>query len=79
MLAGIAFLAVITASITATFIENARDRLMDQGESDVVRELKEISRGWRRWKPGRTESSRPRQESRPPGARTAARWLMPRP
>jgi hypothetical protein len=43
MLAGIAFLAVITASITATFVENARDRLMDQGESDVVRELKEIS------------------------------------
>jgi voltage-gated potassium channel len=43
MLAGIGFLAVITASITATFVENARERLMDQGESDVVRELKEIS------------------------------------
>jgi voltage-gated potassium channel len=43
MLAGIGFLAVITASITATFVENARERLMDKGESDVVRELKEIS------------------------------------
>jgi voltage-gated potassium channel len=43
MLAGIGFLAVITASITATFVENARERLLDEGESDVVRELKEIS------------------------------------
>jgi hypothetical protein len=41
--AGIGFVAVITASITATFVENARERLMDEGESDVVRELKEIS------------------------------------
>jgi voltage-gated potassium channel len=43
MLAGIGFLAVITASITATFVENARRRWGGQVDSEVARELKEIS------------------------------------
>jgi voltage-gated potassium channel len=43
MLAGIGFLAVITASITATFVESARERVMGSSEAEVARELKEIS------------------------------------
>jgi len=43
MLAGIGFLAVITASITATFVEKARERVMGAEDSTVARELKEIS------------------------------------
>jgi voltage-gated potassium channel len=43
MLAGIGFLAVITASITATFVEKARERVTGAEDSTVARELKEIS------------------------------------
>jgi len=43
MLAGIGFLAVITASITAKFVEKARERVMGAEDSTVARELKEIS------------------------------------
>lgn len=46
MLAGIAFVAVITASITATFVENARERLRmreKREEIDVAKELREIN------------------------------------
>lgn len=43
MLAGIAFLAVITASITATFVENARERLRTPADTEIVQELKEIN------------------------------------
>ncbi len=43
MLAGIAFIAVITASITATFVENARERLRGREQIDVAHELREIN------------------------------------
>jgi voltage-gated potassium channel len=43
MLAGIAFLAVITASITATFVENARQRVRGSEQLDIARELHEIN------------------------------------
>ncbi|HEY4277864.1 MAG TPA: potassium channel family protein [Conexibacter sp.] len=43
MLAGIAFIAVITASITAAFVENARARLQGSKDSEVLEELKELN------------------------------------
>lgn len=43
MLAGIAFLAVITASITATFVENARERLRTPADTEIVEQLKDIN------------------------------------
>lgn len=43
MLAGIGFLAVITASVTATFVENARKRLGGSADREIARELKEIN------------------------------------
>jgi voltage-gated potassium channel len=43
MLAGIAFVAVITASITATFVENARERLRGREQIDIAQELHEIN------------------------------------
>ena len=43
MLAGIGFLAVITASVTASLIESSRRRFAAQSELDVTRRLEEIS------------------------------------
>ena len=43
MLAGIGFLAVITASVTASLIESSRRRFAAQSEVDVTRRLEEIS------------------------------------
>ena len=43
MLAGIGFLAVITASVTASLIESSRRRFAAESEVDVVRRLDEIS------------------------------------
>lgn len=43
MLAGIAFLAIITASITATFVENARERYTKSGDTDILCQLQEIN------------------------------------
>jgi voltage-gated potassium channel len=43
MLAGIGFLAVITASVTASLIESGRRRFAAQSEVDVTRQLEQIS------------------------------------
>ncbi|MGZ6690406.1 MAG: potassium channel family protein [Solirubrobacteraceae bacterium] len=43
MLAGIGFLAVITASVTASLIESSRRRFAAESEVDVTRRLEEIS------------------------------------
>jgi voltage-gated potassium channel len=43
MLTGIAFLAVITASATASLIESSRRRFAAQSERDVTRRLAEVS------------------------------------
>ena len=43
MLAGIGFLAVITASVTASLIESSRRRFAAQSEVDSARRLEEIS------------------------------------
>ena len=43
MLAGIGFLAVITASVTASLVESSRRRFAAQSEVDVNRQLEEIS------------------------------------
>ena len=43
MLAGIGFLAVITASVTASLLESSRRRFAAQSEVDVTRGLEEIS------------------------------------
>lgn len=43
MLAGIAFIAVITASVTAALIENSRRRYAAQVEEDVSSRLQEVS------------------------------------
>ncbi len=43
MLAGIGFLAVITASVTASLVEGSRRRFVDRSEMDVARRLEEIS------------------------------------
>lgn len=43
MLAGIGFLAVITASVTASLVESSRRRFAAQSEKDVTRHLEEIS------------------------------------
>jgi voltage-gated potassium channel len=43
MLAGIGFLAVITASVTASLVESSRRRLGAQSEIDAARRLEEIS------------------------------------
>jgi voltage-gated potassium channel len=43
MLAGIGFLAVITASVTASLVESSRRRFAVQSEVDVTRRLEEIS------------------------------------
>jgi voltage-gated potassium channel len=42
MLAGLAFLAVLTASVTATFVEAARKRLMVEEEDEVAPHLRRI-------------------------------------
>jgi voltage-gated potassium channel len=44
MLAGIGFLAVITASVTASLIESGRRRFAAQSEVDITRRLEEISK-----------------------------------
>jgi voltage-gated potassium channel len=43
MLAGIGFLAVITASVTASLVESSRRRFDTQAEVDVTRRLEEVS------------------------------------
>ena len=43
MLAGIGFLAVITASVTATFIENARRRYRGSTDREIAQELRQIN------------------------------------
>ncbi|MGZ6564315.1 MAG: potassium channel family protein, partial [Solirubrobacteraceae bacterium] len=43
MLAGIGFLAVITASVTASLLESSRRRFAAQSEVDLTRRLEEIS------------------------------------
>lgn len=43
MLAGIGFIAVITASVTAALVENARRRFALQAEEDVSSRLREVS------------------------------------
>ena len=43
MLAGIGFLAVITASVTASLLESSRRRFAAQSEVDVTRGLEEIN------------------------------------
>ncbi len=42
MLAGIGFLAVITASVTASLVESSRRRFVAQSESDATRKLDEL-------------------------------------
>ena len=43
MLAGIGFLAVITASVTASLVESSRRRFAAQSEADDTRQFSEIS------------------------------------
>jgi voltage-gated potassium channel len=43
MLAGIGFIAVITASVTATLIETSRRRFAGQSEADISRRLGEVT------------------------------------
>ena len=43
MLAGIGFLAVITASVTASLVESSRRRFAAKSEVDVTRRLEEVS------------------------------------
>jgi voltage-gated potassium channel Kch len=43
MLAGIGFLAVITASVTASLIENGRRRFAASSEADMAQQLTELS------------------------------------
>ncbi len=43
MLAGIAFLAVVTAAVTATLIESSRRRFTAQSEEDETRHFDEIT------------------------------------
>jgi voltage-gated potassium channel Kch len=43
MLAGIGFLAVITASVTASMIESSRRRYTAQSDADATRHLAEVS------------------------------------
>ena len=43
MLAGIGFLAVITASVTASLIESSRRRFAARSEVDATRRMEEIS------------------------------------
>jgi voltage-gated potassium channel len=43
MLAGIGFLAVITASVTASLVESSRRRFVAQSEVDVARRLEDVN------------------------------------
>jgi voltage-gated potassium channel len=43
MLAGIGFLAVITASVTASLVESSRRRFAAQSDEDMTRRLAEVS------------------------------------
>lgn len=43
MLAGIGFLAVITASVTASLIESSRRRFVDRSEADMTLRLEEVT------------------------------------
>jgi voltage-gated potassium channel len=43
ILAGIGFLAVITAAITASFVEKARERMTGSADDEIARQLKQIS------------------------------------
>jgi voltage-gated potassium channel len=43
MLAGIGFLSVVTAVITAAFLETARRRMGDPGHAEVIEKLDELS------------------------------------
>lgn len=42
MLAGVGFLAVITASVTASLVESSRRRFVAQSETDVTRRLEDV-------------------------------------
>lgn len=59
MLAGIGFLAVITASIAAVFVERARGRLGASADSETARELKEISARLARLEASQDERRKP--------------------
>jgi len=48
MLAGIGFLAVITASVTASLVESSRRRYVAQAEEDTTRKLGEVNERLRR-------------------------------
>lgn len=43
MLTGIGFLAVITASVTASLVESSRRRFADQSEADVLLRVSEVN------------------------------------
>jgi hypothetical protein len=43
MLSGIGFLAVITASVTASLIESSRRRFATQSDEDLIRRLDELN------------------------------------
>lgn len=43
MLAGIGFLAVITASVTASLVESSRRRFAARADADMTRQLEEVS------------------------------------
>ena len=47
MLSGIGFLAVVTASVTASLVESSRRRFTAQSEADAARQLDEITNDWR--------------------------------
>ena len=81
MLAGIGFLAVITASVTASLIESSRRRFAAESEVDLTRRLEEISSRLARIEAARDQppppSSHNRQRDRlaAAGAETRrARW-----
>ena len=47
MLTGIGFLAVVTASVTASLVESSRRRFAAQSEKDDTRQFDEIATDWR--------------------------------
>jgi voltage-gated potassium channel len=61
MLAGIGFLAVITASVTASLIESSRRRFAAKSEGDVTRRLQELSERFDRIEVALEQRMPPRQ------------------
>jgi voltage-gated potassium channel len=59
MLSGIGFLAVITASVTATLIESSRRRYVAQSDADQAKRLKEINERLARIEAGLRDARRP--------------------